>query len=67
MDCHIRVAGSFGDTTILVPRRFAACFGQRNASFGACQEVGAPDPEPEGILTLDANVSFGDLTVRYLP
>lgn len=66
-DCHIRVAGSFGETTILVPRRFAACFGQRNASFGACQEVGAPDPEPEGYLTLDANVSFGDLTVRYLP
>ncbi len=64
--CNVRVAGSFGETQVLVPRRFAVRFGKRNAAFGACRITGEPSSNPEGWLTLDANVSFGELEVNYI-
>ena len=56
---------SFGELTILVPRRFAVK--QTNTTaFGEFEIIGHPDPEPQGVLTIHSSTNFGETTVKYI-
>lgn len=64
-DCTLNVACTFGELTLLVPRRYAVR--QTNSTAFASFEVsGHPDPEPQGVISLKASVSFGEVTVKYI-
>ena len=64
-DCRIGLNCAFGQLTLLVPRRFRAELVSETA-FGSVQIKGEPLPEPEGILTVQCDVSFGQITVLYI-
>ena len=64
-DCRIDTNCSFGELEILVPRQYRVepnC----SSSFGSVDIKGRPDTEPQGIIHLDANASFGEISVRYI-
>ena len=64
-DCSLEVNCSFGEVTLLVPGRFAVS--QRNSTAIASFDVsGHPDPEPSGTIDLTANISFGEVILRYI-
>lgn len=64
-DCEIEVNCSFGELELLVPRRFLVNL-DRSASFGSIDISGQPDDQPQGVIALEANVSFGQIQIRYI-
>ena len=63
-DCSLDVDCSFGEITLLIPKRF----GVRNTpttAFGHVEMVGEPDTQPKGFITLQANISFGKIIIEY--
>lgn len=64
-NCKIDADCSFGELILLVPKRFRV---ETNSStaFAGLDIVGQPDPEPQGIIRLDADISFGEITVKYV-
>ena len=64
-DCTVEVNLSFGDCTILVPRRYRVEL-VKNASFAAVNLEGDPDPTTDGTIRVIANASFGEVTVCYI-
>lgn len=63
-DCLIKADCSFGELTLLIPRRFRVqCDG--NSSFASIETVGAPSEKPEGTILLVADCRFGSIEVRY--
>ena len=64
-NCRIEVSTSFGETVLRIPSRFRVEL-MGNKSFAEAGIYGHPDPEPVGTILVDANVSFGELTVRYI-
>lgn len=64
-DCDLEVNCSFGDLILLVPRRFAVR-PSNSVSFGDISISGSADPEPKGVIQVEANVSFGQITIRYI-
>ena len=64
-NCEIEVNCSFGSLELLVPKRFAVEL-DRSSAFGSIDISGQPDHEPEGTIELDANVSFGQIRIRYI-
>ena len=64
-DCAIDVNVSFGSSKILVPSRYHAAVA-KNASFASVSVKGEPDPAPKGTIRLYANVSFGEIEIRYI-
>ncbi len=64
-DCRIKASCSFGELTILVPRRFRAqCDG--DSSFASIETVGQSAETVEGTILLDADCSFGSIQIRYI-
>ena len=63
--CKLVVNGSFGDTTVLVPRKFTVK-ASTSASFADVSVNGHPDPESQGTILVEANASFGDISIRYI-
>lgn len=64
-DCTLEVNCAFGELTLLVPRRYAVR--QTNSTaFAAFDISGHPDPEPQGIISLKASASFGEINVEYI-
>ena len=64
-DCKLDVNCSFGQFTLLVPRRFCV----RNTpttAFGNTEVIGSPEEQPSGTIHLDADVSFGKLIIEYV-
>lgn len=59
------VNASFGELTLLVPRRFMVNMHQ-DTSFSGVEIKGHPDEAPEGTIYMDADVSFGSLVVEYV-
>ncbi len=56
---------SFGELILRVPRRFRVeC--TSSTAFASVEYDGHPDPEPAGILYLNAGVSFGQITIQYV-
>ncbi len=64
-NCRIDADCSFGELRLLVPRRFAVQTDSSTA-FASVNIVGHPDSEPEGIIRLNADASFGEITVKYI-
>ena len=63
-DCRIEVSCSFGELEILVPKQYRIepdC----TSSFSSLDIEGHPIDNPVGTIHLDANVSFGEISVRY--
>ena len=59
------VNASFGELTLLVPRRFMVNMHQ-DTSFSGVEVKGHPDEAPEGTIYMDADVSFGSLVIEYV-
>ncbi len=64
-DCSLEVNCSFGELNLLVPRRFTVQTDSSTA-FAEISVKGEPDPGNQGILSLEANASFGEITVQYI-
>lgn len=63
--CRIETNCSFGELELTVPRRFRV-ENSASTAFASVEVKGHPDPEPEGVIYLNANVSFGEITIRYV-
>ena len=61
----LNVSASFGELTLLVPRRFMVNMHQ-DTSFSGVEIKGHPDEAPEGTIYMDADVSFGSLVIEYV-
>jgi predicted membrane protein len=64
-NCRLEVSCSFGQMTLLVPSRFEVQM-EKSCVFAENSISGHPDPNPEGIIHLDASVSFGEFQVKYI-
>ena len=64
-NCEVEANCSFGQLTLCVPKRFRVETDSSTA-FGAVNFEGSHDPDPQGIIRLDANVSFGEIEVVYV-
>lgn len=63
--CTIEADCSFGELTFCVPRRYRVD-ADTSTSFGDFEVKGTPDPESTAVIKLDANVSFGEICVKYI-
>lgn len=63
--CEIEASCSFGELILLVPRRFRV-EPDSSTSFASLSFQGNPDPNPQGIIRLDASISFGEIQIRYI-
>ena len=64
-NCRIEAGCSFGELELLVPSRYRVEMDSSTA-FGDCCIAGQPDSQPQGVIYLDANASFGEITIRYI-
>ena len=64
-NCHLDANCSFGELRLLVPQRFRV-EPTSSAAFASVTVSGQPDSVPQGIIHLDADVSFGSITVEYV-
>ena len=64
-DCVVEADCSFGHLILLVPRRFAVQ-PDSSTAFASVNISGHPDSTPVGVIRLDADVSFGEILVRYI-
>ncbi len=64
-ECGISVESSFGELTIRVPRRFRV-ENHIRTSFGSVRFSGQQDPTPQGVISMNGNVSFGEICVEYI-
>ena len=64
-DCTITANCSFGELEILVPRRYRA-MPESNTTFASMSVEGEPDPHPAATLYIEGNVTFGEITVKYI-
>ena len=64
-DCEIEANTSFGNLLLRVPKQFRIS-SSSNVSFATVEFEGNCDPEPAGVIKLEANVSFGQIMVTYI-
>ena len=64
-NCVVEANCSFGELVLRVPRRFAVQ-AESSTAFASVNFSGHPDSTPAGVIRLDANVSFGEIAVRYI-
>lgn len=64
-DCSLVASCSFGDLTLLVPRRFIVK-PTTSTAFAEISTSGHPDPDAGGVIYLKASASFGEITIRYI-
>ena len=64
-NCRIEATCSFGALNLLVPRRFRV-EPDSSTAFASLDIEGQPDSEPKGVIRLDANISFGEITIEYV-
>ena len=63
--CRLEADASFGELTLLVPRRFEVKTRQ-DTSVAGLSVNGHPYDTPDSILYLDADVDFGSLVIEYI-
>ncbi len=63
--CTLDADNSFGQLTVLVPRRFAVR-PNSDTSFAGFSVVGQPQEYPDGTIYLNASASFGEITIKYV-
>ena len=64
-NCHMRVGCSFGSTTILVPNTVQIA-PHSSTAFAGFEIQGSPDANAAATIHLEADVSFGSITVCYV-
>jgi transcriptional regulator with XRE-family HTH domain len=64
-DCRIEVDCSFGEVTILVPSHYRV-LPETDTTFASTTIDGIPDIEPVGTIRMECDVSFGQVTIRYI-
>ena len=64
-NCSIDTECTFGELTILVPRRVRAIV-TREAAFGDVTVDGNCDPDAESTVRIITDVRFGQITVKYI-
>ena len=64
-NCVIDASCSFGELVIRVPKRFLVKH-DSDTVFASMEISGQPDPEPEGVISLDGSASFGEIRVEYV-
>ena len=64
-NCRIDAKCSFGELILLVPKQYTV-HPDSHTAFAGLSFEGQPEPVPQGIIELDANVSFGEIQVRYI-
>ena len=63
--CTLETDCSFGELVLLVPKRFRV-ESDSSTSFASLTVSGQPDPSPAGVILLDADVSFGQILIKYV-
>ena len=63
--CKLEVDCSFGSLTLMIPKRFRV-EADSSTSFASLTISGQPDPSPAGVIMLDADVSLGQILVKYV-
>lgn len=64
-NCHIEANCSFGELIIQVPQRFRVDV-KSSTAFSSVEFRGTHTAEPQGVISLEANASFGEIQVCYL-
>jgi len=64
-DCQIDAKDSFGELVLLIPKKYRAHIDSRT-SFAAVTVKGQPDPYPQGVIEINASVTFGEILVKYV-
>lgn len=63
-NCRLELNCAFGQLTVLIPRHLRAEL-NNDTAFGAVEVKGTPDPDAAA-FQLDCDVSFGQITARYI-
>ncbi|MBQ6997324.1 MAG: helix-turn-helix transcriptional regulator [Oscillospiraceae bacterium] len=63
--CHIDADCSFGEVILKVPAEYRV-EPNSDTAFGDVNINGQPDATPRGIILLDADVSFGHISIKYI-
>lgn len=61
----IQAECSFGELTLLMPRRFSVR-SKSSSAFASVDIAGTPEENPEGEITLEASASFGEIRIQYI-
>lgn len=64
-NCQLELRSSFGELTVLVPRRCRAETSILTA-FAACEAFGTPDPQADARIYVNGNAHFGHIVIRYI-
>lgn len=64
-NCQVEINLSFGECTVLIPRRYRVEL-VKNVGFATANLKGDPSPTSEGTIHLIANASFGEVSVWYI-
>jgi len=64
-DCRLDISCSFGELTIMVPRRYTVKLAS-STTFAEISTSGHPDPQSAETIFVDANASFGEITIEYV-
>ncbi len=64
-NCRIELNCSFGETVLRIPSRYRVEL-RGGKSFAETEVYGHPDPDPVGVIHIDASVSFGELSIKYI-
>ncbi len=64
-NCQLELRSSFGELTVLVPRR-CRVEASISTAFAACDTFGAPDPEASARIYVNGSASFSHMVIRYI-
>lgn len=64
-NCEITLTASFGALTVKIPQRFRFEISE-HCSFGSIKTVGIPYDTPEATIYINANASFGEVSIQYV-
>ena len=64
-NCRVDANCAFGELNLLVPRRYRV-EPNVSTSFAAMEVSGQPDPQPQGVIYLEASASFGEICIQYI-
>lgn len=64
-DCHVEANCSFGELILLVPKKWQV-MPHSDTAFASFEVEGESSDNPEGRISLEANVSFGEICVKYI-
>ena len=63
--CELYANCSFGELEILVPKRYRVV-ADSNTTFASMEIEGEPDPNPIATIHIEGNVTFGEITIKYI-